>query len=645
MNRIYDEESLQDMTGLEPSEFEQHLEELVDAGFVETEIDVDDNVFYRAKRGLYWPKMVSIDCPPKKQILLCLIENPKTFFVLYNTQKGKLKIAAKEIRQWVTAEDKKVVAFVVVDNEKQLADQSEEGIQKVVAGIGKTYLLSSNTNNNLDSLKNVIDVYAGFGGPMPIILALNNSTQINKIIQLMKHIQMRSTTTSICKGLCYGVVFDEADKVYPPNRSKFEDVLLTNDTALHRLGFVTATEGQLLEAEYPECANAYMYPVPVEDPNYRAIHTEDADIKIVVHRAKDDNDAYAELILQSNKDHFKDKTTLNDGSDGYRKTIVNGGGKCKSMEGFAKRRIEEDTYAITLNMQGVWVYRKGYEKKRFTTKGVELRALLFKIYKDLGLHDKPLYIIGRRKVDRGLGFHWAPPDGSEGLIWTDMILGRIDDKDQGSQKAGRLGGIVAHCPQYPGKLTWWTDAKTAALVVHHNKVVDCANTKLGCSALQAVVRARVDIEFVPPKKVANYKISSMKFTTPKHAKRYWKSPEALVNDPHDMDSITAYGIHNQPEGKCIKYRGDFMKIVSETYMRNPANVDFGQGANTAARVMPVMTTEQVIEWVIIYKPNAKAEKEANAKKKEKKTGSPATDETFSIASGDTNHQEATLPEA
>lgn len=171
------------------------------------------------------------------------------------------------------------------------------------------------------------------------------------------------------------------------------------------------------------------------------------------------------------------------------------------MTKFARNRVADEDYAVTVNMLGIRVYRPGHEEVRFSTKGVRVGdrvltrfgEILFHAYNTLGLHDRPLFIIGRRKVDRGLGFHYAPRDGSDGLVWTDMILGRVDDKDTAVQKAGRLAGVVAQCPQFPTTLTWWTDEKTKQNVTRHNSVVDQANTKRGCSALQAMTRAEAAV--------------------------------------------------------------------------------------------------------------------------------------------------------
>lgn len=493
MSIIYDSDSLFEMCELDRADFDTSLDALSDTGFLTKEINTEDVAYFKARKDLTWSEVVKIDSPSKKQILLHLIENPKTFFVLYNTQKGKLRIASEEMRSWATIENKKVVAFLLVDNDKTLADQSADGLFKIVEGVAEKFLLSSNTSVSVNQIKDRIDSYAAFGGLMPIIVALNNPKQIAKVVELMEHIQVRSKT---CPDLCYGAVFDEADKIYPPVREKFSKVLVEDNSTLHRLGFVTATEGPLLEEEFPECANAYMYPVPAGNPNYRAIHTEDVVLKKIQHLKKDNNDAYAEAIIELNKDYFKETVDLKNGQTGFRKVIVNGGAKRASMEGFANRRVADGANAITVNMNGICVYRQGHEKKRYSTKGVRFGEKLFAIYNELALQDKPLFVIGRRKVDRGLGFHYAPWDGSDGLVFTDMILGRVDDKSTAVQKAGRLAGVVAQCPQYPGKLTWWTDEKTAAMVSHHNDVVDTANTKLGCSALQAVVRAEAEVPFV-----------------------------------------------------------------------------------------------------------------------------------------------------
>lgn len=494
-DEIYDE-----LVDADYDSFVEMLDDLVEAGLVVKTLNIEDSISYIARDGLSWPDVSGFACPIKRQILLSLIDNPKTFFLLRNTQTGKSGIVASEFKDWAAEGRKKVVAFLIVDNDKSLADQTNSGLLNDIGDVCEVFKLASNSKVTMTEIQWHIDAYASPENDgdykMPVVVALSTPAQMKKVLALMKHIKNKVVTRT--SRLRYGIVFDEADKIYPRLRDQFKDLIIDSDIALHRLGFATATDGDLLENEdYIECANAYMYPVPPSDVNYRAIHTEDAVIEHVASQKGESHDAYAEKVIATHSEHFKQPIVLKDGSVGYRKIIVNGGVKTESMVTFAKRRNEDGTNAITLNQHGVTLYRPGLPPVKSSTKGARLNQLLFKLYKEFGLHDKPLYIIGRRKVDRGLGFHFAPRDGSEGLIWTDMIVGRIADKNTAVQKSGRLAGVIAQCPQCPVKLTWWTDEQTANLIVRHNNIVDRAITLRGSTAFQAVTRAAVAIPEVP----------------------------------------------------------------------------------------------------------------------------------------------------
>jgi hypothetical protein len=596
-------------------EFENAIEELVDVGLIRDHVDEDtDQVYYTASPDLDWSGCVHLDNPIKKQILLKLIENPKTFFVLYNTQKGKLRIAASEIQQWSDSKSK-VVAFVIVDNDKSLADQTTTGLIDSIPD-ARFFLLSSNTATTVDSVRDYINAYAAdVDGEykMPVIIALPNADQTRKVLTLLRQIQRKVLTHA--SPLRYGVVFDEADKIYPPIRDRvvivnddsvsFKSLLVDNSTALHRLGFVTATEGDLLDAEYPECANAFMYPVDGGSEHYRAFHHEDAKVHIIPHLVKESNDAYAEKVIVGNRQHFWGHS-----GTGFRKIIVNSSAKTTSMATFAKECVKRDAYAITINMTGVLVYRPGETTfKKYSAKGKKLSKLLYDIYCELGLDTKPLFVIGRRKVDRGLGFHYAPRDGSVGLIFTDMILGRIPDKNTAVQKAGRLAGIIAQCPSYSGSIHYWTDEATAATIRRHNTIVDTANMKKGCSAIQAVAKARAVVPNVQPApRAPTYKISNATFDSVDAAKKWWKAPESVASEPHDVRlSITKYTIwDDKPEiGKYVRYRGDDLPLLREEEVRSGQWEIGGHITDTtAARVMPVVNTTAQIRYIVIYKPNA-----------------------------------------
>jgi hypothetical protein len=106
------------------------------------------------------------------------------------------------------------------------------------------------------------------------------------------------------------------------------------------------------------------------------------------------------------------------------------------------------------------------------------------------LDQKPIVIIGRRKVDRGLSFHYAPRDGSKGLIWTDIILGQIDDLSLAVQKAGRMAGIIAHCPQYTGECHYWATSETLQKCITKNHLNNSTNKYAGKTIAYALLQAQ-----------------------------------------------------------------------------------------------------------------------------------------------------------
>jgi hypothetical protein len=253
---------------------------------------------------------------------------------------------------------------------------------------------------------------------------------------------------------------------------------------------------------------------------------------------------------------------------------------------------------LVLNMYGIYVYCPDYPKKCYKTKGKRFGKLLFEIYTELGLASRPLFIIGNRKVDRGLGFHWAPKDGTDGLIWTDEILGRIKDKDSASQKAGRLAGKVAQCPQYPMELTWWTDRETADNIVRHNKIVDNTALHRGCSALQAFTRAEAYVPEVDQH--PEYDITDL-YHTYGELSEYMK-PKIPVG------KITRYTLKT-PEN-TIQYRGNTIPLHAYTTKDDFKKKEIYWGINKTlttdnivCRIMPVIH-DGIIKYIGIYLKSA-----------------------------------------
>jgi len=305
---------------------------------------------------------------------------------------------------------------------------------------------------------------------------------------------------------------------------------------------------------------------------------------------------------------------LRDGTPYFRKSIVNSNARASDMNTFAQTMVSLGFHAITFNMLGLKVFRAGVPPKLYKAKNRKFNELLFYVCRMNHLYSAPLFIIGRRKVDRGLGFHYAPrlslslslsevtlegpdgplvTDGKEGLIWTDVILGHIDDTSKAVQKAGRGAGIIGHSPQYHGAVDYWTDAATAELIKRHNTIVDATNEEQGSnSVLQAKrhAEARNPAPSSVPQRTRDYNLSPS----------YESAEEAIrVFEAAHRVRPTKYGIYNG--GTQIKYRGEFRDIPTEEELR--ASTDLGQGANTSPRVMPVRTAEG-IRFVVISKAAA-----------------------------------------
>jgi hypothetical protein len=518
-------------------QFQEKVDELVDTDFIQTSL-LDDSTLYSSRPGLKWPDFVHIDDNIKKSILLLLVENPTTFFILVNTQKGKSRISALEIKTWTEDSSKKPVGFVIVDNDTTLADQSKDGLIKTIGSENiELIMLSSNSKTTYIDIQKSIDAYEFNDYPMPVIVALANPKQIEKILRLIQYIENKVNTKN--SRLRHGDIWDEADKTYSQFRDKefiiggqhisYSNFVLEQIKSLYRLGFVTASDGDLLEEEFPECANAHLYPIeisPEDRVHYRALHHPESITRRVPFTSKHTNNNYATQIIEQNLPHFMTPITLLSGEIYFPKTIVNSNAKTEDMKTFANWLNTKSIYAFVFNGYGgasIKVYRPNMPIVTYKTKGKKFNETLFYAYNKLGLHDKPLMIIGRRKVDRGLGFHYCPrtneekridgPNGvlitkdMEGLVWTNQILGRIDDKNIATQKAGRLAGIIGNSPQYPGVTYYWTDEHTEMLIRRHNTIVDVANTYSGCSVLQAVRHAEDNTPIVR----VNHRVDSRTF--------------------------------------------------------------------------------------------------------------------------------------
>ena len=252
--------------------FKRDLEELVDIGFIVRNInESQDEEWFTCKSGLKFADFSAIDSPLKKQILLQFIENPTTFFVLFNTQKGKSKIVQDKLISWALEKTKKqIVSILMLDNDTTLGDQTTEGLVSRMNNEGvevRLFPLISTSKTSLEGILDYIDSYAAFPNekPMPLITALSNYKQLEKILHILNHILQRHNNRY--NNLYYGIIWDEADKTYSLLRDKeirikgiprcIRNFTLDDTTILHGNGFITATEGGLIDGDYPECVSAH----------------------------------------------------------------------------------------------------------------------------------------------------------------------------------------------------------------------------------------------------------------------------------------------------------------------------------------------------------------------------------------------------
>lgn len=510
--------------------FQMKLDELVaEEIIVLVTLNNDDNI-YMIHEGIDYKHCEKIKDHVKRFISFELVQNRSTFFIYQPTQFGKNSIISNELVKWAKDTSKKVVAFLMFANDSPLSDQSCIGIAKIFAEHkikNRIFLLSSSgAKIGMDSIRDNINSYAAdkteegeepeYG--MPIICSLDNPTQRKKILTLIKFIHDKVVSKN--SQLRYGMIWDEADKTYASARdveypiggcgnegsvASFKKYIVEKNEALYRLGFASATEGDLIIGDnYPECANAYIYPViitPEIQANYRALHhPESVSHYVPFDKKKHNQNTYAMHVLETNSEHFQTPVIIPSGEPYYRKVIIHSKVQTKEMEAIAIWCNENNFNALVINGAGggrasIKVYKNGKLLRTYKLKvenaSRSLNERIYYIYKTQKMNDKPLVIVGMRKIDRGLSFHYCPREdkaviikgehgdittqNKEGIVFTDMILGYIENKDTAVQKAGRLAGAIGNSPQYTGSIHYWIDERTEGVIRLQLNTVITAN--------------------------------------------------------------------------------------------------------------------------------------------------------------------------
>ena len=378
--------------------FKLKIEELNTEGYICNGI-VNDEPFYFINSNLKKEDIDNIKDQTKREIVLYLYKTPNTYFVIQNTQSGKMRIIIKNLVNCTKVSNLKIVCYIFLDNNKDQAEQTADAIREEFTRLYKKFklfILSSNDKVDYETIKTHIDAYStdivedgeepDYG--IPIILALSNDHQCKKVLSLMEHVHKKVINKgSLLRNNCQ---WDECDKTYPALRDKLFDIkgvniscktLMVDTTdALHELWFVSATEGQLLETEsqlldynFPECANAEIISpeIPPEHrKHYRALHHPEAITHTMEYTSRHTNNSYAMEVIEKNIKHFTTPNILPTGESYYRKVIVNTNTKTNDQKELAKWCVKKDMYALVFNGKGgtsIKLYRDGHEVISFKT--------------------------------------------------------------------------------------------------------------------------------------------------------------------------------------------------------------------------------------------------------------------------------------
>lgn len=635
MDRIREEYEDREVELPSNEEIDAKFDELCELEYLMCEdVNEGEYVIYRARPGLKWCDFHELACPIKKRILLYLVENPNAFVVLLNTQRGKSDIIKKHMTEWtlnnVTEGNTLIMPLLFVDNDRTLAEQSEQSLSKVPNK--RIYQLSSNTENTANLIKMHVDLWKCrvSGYETPIIMSLPNAQQLNKVVQILQHVVNRNREDNW--NIKFSIIIDEFDKVYPLLRPKLLPFLAQTDI-LHRIGWISATAGNI--DDYPECANAYFESHPEDSPDYRAFHHPDSVIKII-QRAPHSRGGFIQKVLSDHREHFWNPIQLNSGEEAYRRIIVNSDTSRVKMEAMAKSLSHGGSYCMTLNMYGLKLFMDGAERAKYRIRGQRLNEIIFAVFKIHNLLDKPMFVIGGRKVDRGLGFHYAPrrndsgefdkltvllrgepvySENGEGLIFTDEILGNVDVKSTAVQKAGRGAGVIAQCPQYCGNFHYWTNQHTADVIMKHNSQVDTMNRLPGAYTPRQVEVRGAELTHVEPHQThgvfvdnGNTEfISAEDARTAFNAKKYMRGKKdrsgvvtqvpytASVLYTYKYDASGKLELCEANEGTHIKRRKVEPIMTAEQFAQSK-DLEWGTGTN--ARIMPVQFPTG-IKWKVI----------------------------------------------
>jgi hypothetical protein len=304
--------------------------------------------------------------------------------------------------------------------------------------------------------------------------------------------------------------------------------------SINKVYWISATQEEMV-LTYPECAISKQALIQFQNgviENHYSILDESAIIHSQVQPKDMEHNDYLLQIVENNRSHFFDKMS----NDKYRKIIGMSNVDNNKQKALARTLNSMGANVILLNQSGVFLYKINNEVSENEVSNevsesndsnelsesndsnelsesndsnevsesndsnevsesndsnevsedsyaIKLddpiiksrNALIAKVYNEtyVELQNAPLFILGNRKVDRGLTFHYAPiSEDSYSFILTDLIMGRIPNWKRAVQAIGRGNGVIKHHRDFIGTIDYWVDPITIENVKRHCKMMN-----------------------------------------------------------------------------------------------------------------------------------------------------------------------------
>jgi hypothetical protein len=461
------------------SERRELLKQIVNNSYIRKNIkSVDD--FIKSYNKVINNQELTSDLELEIDYRLNKQQHNRLWTVFLRCQKTKTFQMINRIRHLIDNNDKSV-SIIMCQNDSSLTLQTSERLHTLIPNRCKVFVLSSAINTKPiisdDSIvynpdfkllaSYILKYILGDKDYLyPVIVSLTNDVQLTKILSILEILQK-----PIING-GYHLFIDEADVTYSNMREKLLKYIIMGEVINPKnygTYWITATGLNLIKGtnSYDECKKAHQLDI-ILSPEIDEIYFDITDKQAIIHKIKGTNDVLN--ILRNNDEHFKSK--LVDGS--FRKIIAVASHITEEQEKLASEILQLGYNVITINTNGIILHRINNTKMKliFTKDIKEVNKLIAIKYSEIDeMRLKPLIILGNRKIDRGVTFHYPTNDNNR-LIFTDILIPRINSWRRAIQIAGRCAGIIKIKNESFNGIDFWIEEKTYERIIKYIKYTD-----------------------------------------------------------------------------------------------------------------------------------------------------------------------------